>query len=766
MNQTEKTHGARPSPLRGFWINPEWLTDVIDPEAKVAGFRSDLRLPAMPEHAVVRISAFDNYCLWINGRTVARGPARSTERNKHYDEIDITAFLKPGRNPVAAAVTAPTPGASRCGRRAFWCDFAIRFPSGRYFRAATDDSWKSCFLREYENYRLPLSSTLGWQEHLDLRKETDGWKECRTEELPAIWHAAWVVGPVNWTPPWRKMVRRATRMPEISEVCPKPVWFGAGPPEMPSPGCNLARRFNALALQKRALPGISSEGVRLHAGEVIAFDLGCVRIAVPEVIAETDSERLRLECYWDIRMGERPRATADDETAVGGLCDTVRLRRGRNAFTPLTTRGCRFWTLRLAGEGACCLRIAVRTQTYPFCDNGATFRSEDPLWQHLWEIGRNTLRIGTMDVSVDTVWREQALWTLDAAVSGPAAFFSFGDLAVWRRSLELIAESVDADGIAPAVALQRPTHAILFDQTMSWVESAAEYYLISGDSRSVRAWFPAMERFLRRCRASLTDDDLFIPPAYSWHFVDWGELNRRPYALAVNALLYSACRQADFLAGQLQVRSCAGEMCRRLIHGLRKFPLLSSGALADHLPCRRAVRTMTHNRNLSEADSPPLHGNAVLLSAGYFDADTAPRVAEFLCRALAESSDRHYSPAWIERLLRPLFRCGRDDAALAELRRKTASVQGSDIHTFGEFFPFEHYNSAHSWGAQINTILTCGLWGLRIQKPGCAALDALPSPLLADGRYELETPAGRLRLIRENGRVSSDSDMPVRILSR
>ena len=118
------------------------------------------------------------------------------------------------------------------------------------------------------------------------------------------------------------------------------------------------------------------------------------------------------------------------------------------------------------------------------------------------------------------------------------------------------------------------------------------------------------------------------------------------------------------------------------------------------------------------------------------------------------------------RLLRPLFRCGRDDAALAELRRKTASVQGSDIHTFGEFFPFEHYNSAHSWGAQINTILTCGLWGLRIQKPGCAALDALPSPLLADGRYELETPVGRLRLIRENGRVSSDSDMPVRILSR
>ena len=45
------------------------------------------------------------YLLWVNGAEVGRGPIRSQPRPLRYDEYDIAAYLRPGRNVVAVLVT-------------------------------------------------------------------------------------------------------------------------------------------------------------------------------------------------------------------------------------------------------------------------------------------------------------------------------------------------------------------------------------------------------------------------------------------------------------------------------------------------------------------------------------------------------------------------------------------------------------------------------------------------------------------------------------
>ena len=56
------------------------------------------------------ITADQAYQLFVNGRFVGRGPARGYQHSWPYDEIDVAAFLKKGRNIFA--VRAYNPGFS------------------------------------------------------------------------------------------------------------------------------------------------------------------------------------------------------------------------------------------------------------------------------------------------------------------------------------------------------------------------------------------------------------------------------------------------------------------------------------------------------------------------------------------------------------------------------------------------------------------------------------------------------------------------------
>lgn len=62
-------------------------------------FRNDLTIDVLDE-IWADISALSRYILYINDKLVSRGPVRSYDFAKHYDSIDITPFMKPGKNSI------------------------------------------------------------------------------------------------------------------------------------------------------------------------------------------------------------------------------------------------------------------------------------------------------------------------------------------------------------------------------------------------------------------------------------------------------------------------------------------------------------------------------------------------------------------------------------------------------------------------------------------------------------------------------------------
>jgi alpha-L-rhamnosidase len=100
---------------RGHWVAPDVPEFVIDPtsvgsdlppaEFSRAQFRRVFDAKEVPPRVPLRLSADSRYVLWVNGAEVGRGPIRSQPRRLRYDEYDIAAYLRPGRNVVAVLVT-------------------------------------------------------------------------------------------------------------------------------------------------------------------------------------------------------------------------------------------------------------------------------------------------------------------------------------------------------------------------------------------------------------------------------------------------------------------------------------------------------------------------------------------------------------------------------------------------------------------------------------------------------------------------------------
>lgn len=761
---------------RGKWIGLDWRKDASPCGGVPVAFRKDFLLDGTPSSAVFRVTAHARYVLWINGAFAAAGPARSYPARQAYDEIDATALLRAGANSLAVMVVPPTGvvGYGLHARFGLYLEGEMVLARGRIERVFSDGSWKVATAGWHLDAPLLGSLPTVAQEHVVGSMEPAGWQ---TEPPGAGWRDAFSLGPAL-TPPWESLEPRST--PLLTETAAQPplVWRGRGGAERRPIAENLAALFNRMPLTGASTgddaPASRGAPVDLSAGEVVTFDLGRTRTVRPRLRVETESAPPpRLECYYDIALGDRPTASLGFGSPGEGFCDTFEPKPGQSAWLSLAARGMRFMTIRAAGTGSCRVWIEPLLVDYPFPD-GTSLSCADTLLSAIWSVSAATLRSSAQDVFVDTCWREAMLWTFDAAVMGKAAFLTFGDLALWRRSLSLIGQGIDRDGNPTAVVPAGVTFMKLFDQTMAWVWSCGEYYLHSGDASLLDESADPMLRFLSLCAKGISPEGLFAPPAYAWHWIDWAPLDRRPYSLPVNAMLLLAARRAAGIGEAVRrpdLKEAASAIASRLAPAVRKF-------WNEGLGCHRSHVEPGVNLGLSEPYGWPggrpsawidhdLHGNAILLATGVIDHERARRTAGFLAGRLSAplSDANRFGPGWSEFILSPLFEYGHGGVALAFARSVYGQGIAAGAPTWGESFPATRHNSAHGWGASINSVLVERVLGLRPMEPGWRVFEAAPARQAEVGRfaYRLQTPGGPIGLHGDGDRMVLDAPAASRV---
>jgi hypothetical protein len=131
-------------PNRGGWIGyTDWVLDSRPVFFHPIAFRRDFNLAAAPRNASLIITAADKYGLWLNGKLVDYGPARSNPQNKSYDTFDISPYLRKGANQLAVLVS-PCTGANFVGvftRMGLFLQANVRLISGKKVTLDSDESW-------------------------------------------------------------------------------------------------------------------------------------------------------------------------------------------------------------------------------------------------------------------------------------------------------------------------------------------------------------------------------------------------------------------------------------------------------------------------------------------------------------------------------------------------------------------------------------------------------------------------------------------------
>src|SRR6185312_13370313 len=91
--------------LHGSW-NAHWIScpGVAEKAYGVYHFRKTLDLAKVPSRFIIHVSADNRYQLFVNGRLIGRGPARSSRYNWNFGTYDIAPYLKNGKNIIAALV--------------------------------------------------------------------------------------------------------------------------------------------------------------------------------------------------------------------------------------------------------------------------------------------------------------------------------------------------------------------------------------------------------------------------------------------------------------------------------------------------------------------------------------------------------------------------------------------------------------------------------------------------------------------------------------
>ena len=550
-----------------------------------AGFRKNLCLTAVPSAAVVQIAARSFYRLYVNGRVVMNGPARTARGYLRVDELDVLPFLHAGVNCFAMEITSSC-GCLRGYSNDICADGSMLLAEilidGKC-AAATDESWDALRLTQRDEYSDMISHCRQNTEVYHLDAAYAAWRTAVPGAAGFPWRKAAVCGekprflPRRMLLPEMKKVKSA-RLVEcgrahIDRSLPvRDAWYEADLAEYYQ---RLSDRpiHDYLRTVDEPADGVVDylpDGVRCsereESGTAYAhFDFGALQLGFIGFTFSCDRDGMldvvHLESYGE--KGEK-------EQCVGGANPITRLYVKKGAYSFLTMEPALFCYLKFyfRGVGNCTLTdVHVRTYHYP--DRGmGSFQCSDDDVNRLYEAARRTLLLNTLDIFMDCPERERGGWLCDSLWTARAAALMLGDLSVEKAFLEnfLLAPEEEPHGFFPEV--YPATKAKGGPSITTWsfwlMIELYEYAQRSGDVDFLREHRARVERFVEGSGDYIGPSGLLenMPCI----FVDWSQSNdaenTQPISTAANALYALALNRLgalygreDWLAGARKVRN-------------------------------------------------------------------------------------------------------------------------------------------------------------------------------------------------------------------
>ncbi len=326
---------------------------------------------------LMKITADDYYKLYINGEYVTEGPAPSYHTSRFYNEIDITPFLREGKNTVAAHIYYQ----GLINR--VWQSGDNRFGIACLVNGE-NLTWKYKRLHAFSGHTMGYDTA--FSEDFDSRLYDENWKTADFDDS-------------DWVP--------MTEKTHDYTFCPQ-----------------SSKQLSVYSLVPEAKIG----NVYDFGSEVV----GCLKIKAKGKSGDTITIRCGEELNGDGSVRYDIRAYCKYE-------ETWTLSSGECIYENYEYKAFRYVEL-LSGEAEI-LSFEVLARHYPFDDNFCVLRSDDKTLVDIFNICKNAVKWGSQEGFLDCPTREKGQYLGDTFVIAHSQLILTGDNSLLRKAIDDFAKT-------------------------------------------------------------------------------------------------------------------------------------------------------------------------------------------------------------------------------------------------------------------------------------------------------------------------------------
>ncbi|MFD2572782.1 alpha-L-rhamnosidase C-terminal domain-containing protein [Spirosoma soli] len=511
-----------PSSTLTDWTNTYWTAKwIVHPTAParqygIYHFRKTIDLPQKQTRFVVHVSADNRYRLFINGRAVAMGPAKSDTQHWNYETIDLAPYLQAGRNVLAAQVWYMGEG-TPFSQMSYQVGFIVQGDGEVEKAANTDATWKVWQNKAYtpiknDNAKLRTYIVIGDGDRVDAAQYPWGWEQTSFDDKN--WVAARPFGypakprGLGTDGNWGLVPRTIPPMEERSERLAS------------------VRRVENGKMEAAFLQGKAPVTVPANTKAVFLLDNSVLTNAYPELTTSKGKGATvtlsYAEALVDAKGQKGNRNEVEGRTLHGFEDQFVADGSDKRTFRPLWFRTYRYLQLNVEtkDEPLVLDDLVGQFSGYPF-EQKAQFAASDTTLKNIWTVGWRTARLCAGETYFDCPYYEQLQYTGDTRIQSLISLYVTGDDRLMRKAIMDYDHSRFNDGLTqsryPSADFQ-----VIPTFSLFWVCMVHDYWMHRQDDAFVKSMLPGVLSVLNWHEQRIAKTGLNGPLEW-WNFVDWSK---------------------------------------------------------------------------------------------------------------------------------------------------------------------------------------------------------------------------------------------------
>jgi len=456
-------------------------------------FRRTFDLKAKPTSFIINISADTRYKLFVNGKHVGIGPAKSDLSHWNFDTYDISAFLKTGKNVIAAVVWnfGEFNGYSQHSNKTA---FILQGNSENEKFLNTDKKWSVMQNKSYEPIVFaPSDKRILWQyyvagalDSLNASKYPWDWQEININDNNWLKAREFnygcpqgITNPEKWTlvprniPYLEYNLQRFAKVRKISGAEADPFFLAQNTfwliPARSKVSILIDNETNITAYPEMIISGGQGSKIKISYAEALWDDEGVKKYKVVK------GNRNSIE-------GNTLYGVYDFYIADGGES---------RKFQPLWMRTFRYVKIDIeVGDNPLTLRDFYYYFTaYPL-QQKSSFKTNDETINKIWDASWRTIRLCSQENQIDPYF-EQMQYIGDTRLQSLSTLFSSGDDRLVRNSLEQFNNSRSPEGLTMSrYPSDLPQYSPMF--SLCWTLMVNDYWMNREDDKFISNFTPGI----------------------------------------------------------------------------------------------------------------------------------------------------------------------------------------------------------------------------------------------------------------------------------